>query len=257
LVSFGVTSSHYKPPTGYTTAFVFQIAIDAQGRISEDRIYTSGTVAGAFAVELRITEAHWIRVSVTGTDQDVLIQCFERGCLTLRTTNDPIRPVTMGIIGQDFFRWRYEELPPGAPAMHYVDIDQANVTPLHGSDFTILIDACDFQRKDVVPYLVSVGVTPPRFADRQTPARRPHQATPPSARDIHRPQSVAEGHRAHDPDLLAHHRRHPDLGPGLPRAGAGEVLTIGSLRLVVVNPSKLTCNFYEGSITERSGAIEC
>jgi hypothetical protein len=40
--------------------------------------------------------------------QDVLIQCFERRCLTYTPGNTPEWRVEQGNVGLHYFRWRYE-----------------------------------------------------------------------------------------------------------------------------------------------------
>jgi hypothetical protein len=72
-----------------------------------------------YATGYPITEAYWTTVRILGTPQDVLVQCFERRCLTWTPTNDPEWRVEMGNVGQHYFRWRYgidiptEPLPVG------------------------------------------------------------------------------------------------------------------------------------------------
>jgi hypothetical protein len=59
-----------------------------------------------YATGYPITEAYWTEVRVAGTPTDVLIQCFERRCLTYTPENAPEWQVEAGNVGQHYFRWR-------------------------------------------------------------------------------------------------------------------------------------------------------
>jgi hypothetical protein len=52
-----------------------------------------------------ITEPYWVRVPVRGVEQDVLVQCFERRCLTFTPANPPGWQVEMGNIGAHYRQW--------------------------------------------------------------------------------------------------------------------------------------------------------
>ncbi|HYI15383.1 MAG TPA: hypothetical protein VEX37_08330, partial [Thermomicrobiales bacterium] len=66
-----------------------------------------------YATGLPITEAYWATVKVGGTPRDVLLQCFERRCLTYTPGNDPAWQVEAGNVGQHYYRWRYPDANPG------------------------------------------------------------------------------------------------------------------------------------------------
>lgn len=78
-----------------------------------------------FATGRPITEAYWATVKVGGTPRDVLLQCFERRCLTYTPGNPDGFVVEAGNVGLHYFNWRYEvaesaELQPGGgPAEAY------------------------------------------------------------------------------------------------------------------------------------------
>ena len=46
---------------------------------------------------------------VGGVEHDVLIQCFERRCLTYTPDNVTEWQVEMGNVGQHYYRWRYQQ----------------------------------------------------------------------------------------------------------------------------------------------------
>ena len=52
-----------------------------------------------------ITEPYWVTVPVGGVTEDVLVQCFERRCLTYTPANPDGWQVEMGNIGQHYLRW--------------------------------------------------------------------------------------------------------------------------------------------------------
>jgi hypothetical protein len=61
----------------------------AHGVVCEQGAYTSGTLAGALAVGLPITEAYWTQANIGGRAKDVLVQGFQRRCLTFAPATAP------------------------------------------------------------------------------------------------------------------------------------------------------------------------
>jgi hypothetical protein len=61
-----------------------------------------------FVTGFPLTAAYWTRSTVGGTDTDVLVQCFERRCLTYTPINNDPYKVEMGNVGQHYYAWRYE-----------------------------------------------------------------------------------------------------------------------------------------------------
>ena len=114
---FGVYAAEYVPETNHEIASVFWDYLNSEGSIYQDGELVNGRLFDPvfFATGLPITEAYWSRVLVAGERVDVLIQCFERRCLTYTPTNAPEWQVEMGNVGLHYYRWRYEsdrELPP-------------------------------------------------------------------------------------------------------------------------------------------------
>jgi hypothetical protein len=72
------------------------------GEFSEAPLFESPFYATGYP----ITEPYWTEVRVEGTLTDVLIQCFERRCLTFTPQNEPEWQVEAGNVGQHYFRWR-------------------------------------------------------------------------------------------------------------------------------------------------------
>jgi hypothetical protein len=67
-----------------------------------------------YATGYPITEAYWTNVNVQGVDQLVLLQCFERRCLTFTPANPLGWQVEAGNVGQHYYAWRYGG-PPISP----------------------------------------------------------------------------------------------------------------------------------------------
>ncbi len=61
-----------------------------------------------YATGLPITEAYWVAVKVENRYRDVLVQCFERRCLTYTPTNPDGWKVEAGNVGQHYYAWRYQ-----------------------------------------------------------------------------------------------------------------------------------------------------
>jgi hypothetical protein len=78
------------------------------GQFITDQLFENAYYATGYP----ITEAYWANVKVGGTPRDVLMQCFERRCLTYTPGNDPAWQVEMGNVGRHYFTWRYGDTPP-------------------------------------------------------------------------------------------------------------------------------------------------
>jgi hypothetical protein len=60
-----------------------------------------------YATGYPIADAYWATVKVDGTQRAVLMQCFERRCLTYTPDNPDGWKVEAGNVGQHYYRWRY------------------------------------------------------------------------------------------------------------------------------------------------------
>jgi thermitase len=116
MAQYGVTSSEFVDVTGYAVADVFWEYLNSSGLIRQPGAYVEGRIFNPtfFATGFPVTDAYWSRVTVDTVEQDVLIQCFERRCLTFTPDNDPGWQVEMGNVGQHYYRWRYDENPGSA-----------------------------------------------------------------------------------------------------------------------------------------------
>jgi hypothetical protein len=116
MASYGVTAAwrETQPGLDHQVASVFWSFMNSRGTVYEDaKIFDDQLFESSFyATGLPITEAYWADVKVGGTVKPVLLQCFERRCLTYTPSNDPNWRVEAGNVGQQYFLWRYGA-PPG------------------------------------------------------------------------------------------------------------------------------------------------
>jgi hypothetical protein len=104
----------YTPVDGIdkNIASVFWEFMTSEGVVYQDgQFVESNLFLNAFyAVGYPKTDAFWADVLVGGNVQDVLIQCFERRCLTYTPGNPEGWEVESGNIGQHYYHWRYDEI---------------------------------------------------------------------------------------------------------------------------------------------------
>lgn len=118
LAVHGVTAAQRLtvPGIDHQIASVFWNYMNSTGLIWDNGAYTT---AGLFpdpyyATGYPLTEPYWTNVDVGGVDTLVLLQCFERRCLTYTPSNAPEWRVEMGNVGLHYHTWRYSTLPePG------------------------------------------------------------------------------------------------------------------------------------------------
>ncbi len=82
------------------------------GGLATDQLFLNPFYATGFPV----TEAYWANIKVANTYQWVLLQCFERRCLTYTPGNPPGWQVEAGNVGQHYYHWRYGQQPPDPTA---------------------------------------------------------------------------------------------------------------------------------------------
>lgn len=81
--------------------------VQINGQTVNERLFDPWFYATGFP----ITEAYWANVKVGGTPRLVLVQCFERRCLTYTPGNPAGFLVEAGNVGQHYHTWRYEQVP--------------------------------------------------------------------------------------------------------------------------------------------------
>lgn len=117
LADYGVWGSHYEPITGHRVANVFWDYLNSYGPVlyGDDLIEDALFDPWFYATGLPVTEAYWSRVTVAGVELDVLMQCFERRCLTYTPANEANWQVEMGNVGLHYYTWRYNTTPQPQP----------------------------------------------------------------------------------------------------------------------------------------------
>jgi len=123
LAERGITLAYFDEITGHNIAGPFWEFMNSSGPVIENgQLVTAPLFLEAFYATGRpITEPYWAMVLVAGTAQDVLMQCFERRCLTYTPLNDPGWQVEAGNVGLHYHQWRYGDPPPPPPP-----VDAAN-----------------------------------------------------------------------------------------------------------------------------------
>jgi Tol biopolymer transport system component len=148
--AFGVTAEQYVPETQHRVASVFWAFVHATGAVVESgQLVTAPLFQNPFyATGLPITEAYWARVAVAGTPKDVLVQCFERRCLTYTPDNPPGWQVEAGNVGLHYHQWRYGMLPLLAFTSTRSGDGDIYIVDIHGGGLRRLTEGRD---RDIEP----------------------------------------------------------------------------------------------------------
>lgn len=111
LAEYGVRVTGPNATTGHTIASVFWEYLNSSGLVWEDGLLVERQLFDPwYAVfGLPITEPYWADVTANGKPETVLIQCFERRCLTYTPSYDLGWQVELANVGSHYFIWRYEQ----------------------------------------------------------------------------------------------------------------------------------------------------
>ena len=123
LANRGVGVGAYVSETGHSVAAPFWEVLNSSGPIFVDGDLSDGPLFQNpfYAVGFPITEPYWSTAVVAGIERDVLLQCFERRCLTYTPGNPAGFVVEAGNVGQHYHRWRYGS-NGGEPDVETVDV---------------------------------------------------------------------------------------------------------------------------------------
>jgi sugar lactone lactonase YvrE len=108
------------PGLDHQVASPFWTFMNSSGPVYQDGGVTTAALFPNpfYATGLPVTEAYWASVKVAGTYRNVLMQCFERRCLTYTPGNPAGFETEAGNVGQHYHDWRYgSAVTP--PATHY------------------------------------------------------------------------------------------------------------------------------------------
>jgi hypothetical protein len=113
LADFGVDAVYAVPQTGHTVAAPFWEFMTSDGIVREQGVNVQGPLFSDpfFATGFPITDAYWVHVPVGGEWTDVLLQCFERRCLTYTPSNPDGWKIEAGNIGRHYHEFRYGKPP--------------------------------------------------------------------------------------------------------------------------------------------------
>jgi hypothetical protein len=127
LAAYDVRVDYFVPETEHSIAGPFWEFMNSSGAVHENGINVHGTLFEDpfFATGFPITEAYWVHVPVGGEFNDVLLQCFERRCLTYTPDNPDGWQVEAGNIGRHYHHFRYGRSP--------IELDcvELNLSPLY------------------------------------------------------------------------------------------------------------------------------
>ncbi len=109
----GLTVAIVDEVTNHGIAGPFWDFMNASGTVYENGQFVDNQLFENpyFATGRPISEAYWANVKVAGTYRDVLMQCFERRCLTYTPGNPEGFVVEAGNVGQHYYAWRYTQTP--------------------------------------------------------------------------------------------------------------------------------------------------
>jgi hypothetical protein len=160
LAQYGVTAAELVdlPGIRHRVASPFWTFMTSQGQV-----YENGSFANAnlfenpyYATGLPITEAYWANVKVGNVQRDVLMQCFERRCLTYTPSNSAEWQVEMGNVGMHYYAWRHGvQVPDEPPAITDSNYKSLNPAPLAGWPFDLDQQAWVLLQNDS-PYTMQV-----------------------------------------------------------------------------------------------------
>jgi hypothetical protein len=109
LADQGVVVSKIDEVTNHSIAAPFWAFMNSSGTVYENGAYVQDKLFEDpyFATGRPITEPYWTEARVAGTLRLVLVQCFERRCLTYTPGNPEGWQVEAGNVGLHYYNWRY------------------------------------------------------------------------------------------------------------------------------------------------------
>lgn len=145
--AYGIGATTYVPETGHWVADPFWDFMNSSGLVSEGGELGTGKLFEdpVYGTGYPVTDAYWSDARVGGVAQDVLVQCFQRRCLTYTPDNAPAWQVEAGNVGRHYYNWRYGHDMPGAETatayMVALEDNGANGIPVGCEDSLIDITA--------------------------------------------------------------------------------------------------------------------
>jgi hypothetical protein len=102
-----VRFAYFDPVTGHNVPAPFWDFMNSRGVVYEQDRYIEDSLFPdpIFSTGRPITEAYWADVTVAGEVKLVMVQCFERRCLTYTPSNHPGWEVESGNVGLHYYQW--------------------------------------------------------------------------------------------------------------------------------------------------------
>jgi hypothetical protein len=127
--SYAIGTTQFNDATQHWIATPFWDFMNSSGLVYQNGSFSNAQLFDPwfYATGFPITDPYWATVKVAGTSRDVLMQCFERRCLTYTPGNPDGFATEAGNVGQHYHSWRYEQIPgegaapcPDSPEGTYV-----------------------------------------------------------------------------------------------------------------------------------------
>ena len=136
---YGVTAAVLSSDTNHTVASVFWQFMNSSGPIADGNQVENGSLFPNpfYATGFPVTEAYWTRVMVGGVVRDVLVQCFQRRCLTYTPSNPDGWQVEAGNVGLHYYYWRYHDLADSATSSNSQSGTSTTTTTTSGDSQTV------------------------------------------------------------------------------------------------------------------------
>jgi uncharacterized protein YkwD len=139
LAAYGATAAFRATVPGleHQIASPFWQFMHASGTVYVAGAYTDAPLFENpfYATGYPLTEAYWTTVKVAGVETLVLLQCFQRRCLTYTPSNPAGWQVEAGNVGQHYYDWRYGtdagDSPTATPSPTATATSTATATPTH------------------------------------------------------------------------------------------------------------------------------
>lgn len=108
LADYGQALGPFVPETGFYTAAVFDAFLNQSAAVYDTGVMVEGPLFNPplHAVGYPITPAFWVHTREQGRSVDVMVQCFERRCLTYTPSHTPEWQVEMSNIGLHYGLWK-------------------------------------------------------------------------------------------------------------------------------------------------------
>ncbi len=106
----GDTIAYFEKSTGHNIPQAMWDFLNSSGQVSVNGTLTNTKLIDPwfYASGLPISDAYWVKATISGQPTDVLLQAYERRVLTYVPTNPDGFKVEVGNIGQHYYDWRYK-----------------------------------------------------------------------------------------------------------------------------------------------------